>query len=68
MNSPSAVISASTTYEINIGGVPYHSASEIARTHGYVRGLPTAIVQSDANNFHQVRQAMIGRDGSLVLR
>jgi hypothetical protein len=25
----------STTYEINIGGVPYHSAAEIARTHGY---------------------------------
>jgi hypothetical protein len=37
MNSPGAVISVSTTYEINIGGVPYHSAAEIARKYGYVR-------------------------------
>jgi hypothetical protein len=37
MNSPGAVISVSTTYEINIGGVPYHSAAEIVRKYGYVR-------------------------------
>jgi hypothetical protein len=36
INSPGAVISASTTYEINIGGVPYHSAAEIGRKYGYV--------------------------------
>jgi hypothetical protein len=36
LNSPSAVISVSTTYEINIGGVPYQSAADIARAHGYV--------------------------------
>jgi hypothetical protein len=37
MNSPGPVISASTTYEIKIGGVPYHSAAEVARKYGYVR-------------------------------
>jgi hypothetical protein len=37
MNSPGTVISVSTIYEINIGGVPYHSAAEIARKYGFVR-------------------------------
>jgi hypothetical protein len=37
MNSPGAVISVSTTYEINIGVVPYHPAAEVARKYGYVR-------------------------------
>jgi hypothetical protein len=37
LNTPSAVISVSTTYEINIGGVPYHSAAEVAGKYGYVR-------------------------------
>jgi hypothetical protein len=33
INSP-GVISVSTTYEINIDGVPYRSATEIAHAHG----------------------------------
>jgi hypothetical protein len=37
MNSPGPVISVSTLYEINIGGVPYHSAAEIAGKYGYAR-------------------------------
>jgi len=36
INAPGAVISVSTTYEVNIGGVPYRSAADIARAHGYV--------------------------------
>jgi hypothetical protein len=37
MDSPGAVISASTTYEIKIGGVPYQSSAEVALKYGYVR-------------------------------
>jgi hypothetical protein len=37
MDSPGTVVSVSTTYEINIGGVPHHSAAEIARKYGYDR-------------------------------
>jgi hypothetical protein len=37
MTSPGAVISVSTSYEINIGGVPYQPAAEVASKYGYVR-------------------------------
>ena len=37
MDSPGTVISVSTSYEINIGGVPHHSAAEIARKYGFDR-------------------------------
>jgi hypothetical protein len=43
MNSPGAVISVSTTYEIYIGGARYLPAREIARTHGYARNYVASL-------------------------
>jgi hypothetical protein len=37
IDAPGSVSSVSTLYEINIGGIPYHSVAEIARKYGYVR-------------------------------